>query len=91
MHEWSTRWQELMRELEEERDALRVRLHLAKAEAREELAELEGKLEALKAQVRAVDTRGDGYLDDIGDAARQMAAELGEEVREGLEKLRRRL
>ena len=89
MNDWRERWQGLMKELEQERDELRVQMHLAKAEAKEELARMDAQLDAklaeLKARAATFDKDGDGnYLDDVGDAARNLAGE----IREGFQKFR---
>ena len=102
MTEWSARWQKLLTDLETERDELRVKLHLAKADARDEMAKLDErlddvkakakvelealdtKIDALKAKAKAFDKDGDGIMDDIGDAARDLAGE----IRQGFQRVR---
>ena len=76
---------EMLAKLEQERDELRVRLHLGKAEAREEWDKLDARIaEFRKRMDRAGDEAGD-VMEDIGDAAK----EFGKEVREGFERIRR--
>ncbi|MCC6930070.1 MAG: hypothetical protein IT359_13890 [Gemmatimonadaceae bacterium] len=77
----SERAQALMKELEQERDELRVKMHLAKADAKEELAKLDTqfdeKIAELKAKVAGLDKDGDGsVVDDLGDAARGLADDI---------------
>jgi hypothetical protein len=91
MSDWSTRAKELMAELEQERDELRLKMHLAKAEAKDELAKLDAQLDRkmseLKAKFASLDKGGDGNVtDDIGDAARDLA----KEIRAGFQKFRER-
>jgi hypothetical protein len=81
------RLKETLERLEQERDELRVRLHLGKAEAREEWAKLDARIGELRGRLdRAGDEAGD-VMDDVGEAAKL----LGEEIRTGFERLRRML
>jgi hypothetical protein len=89
MSELRARWDEIVKGLEQERDELRVKLHLAKSDAKDEMAKLDVKLDELRAKVAAFDKEGDGYLDDIRNAARDVAGDVANEVREGFEKLKR--
>ncbi len=91
MNEWRQKVQQLMTDLERERDELRVQMHLAKADAKDELAkmdvQLDQKMAELKAKVASYDKDGDGsVMDDMGDAAKKMAGEL----QEGFRKFRER-
>ncbi|MFP5355416.1 MAG: hypothetical protein ACLGIK_09740 [Gemmatimonadota bacterium] len=91
MNEWRQKVQQLMTELEQERDELRLKMHLAKADAKDELAKLDAQLDVklgeLKAKVASYDKDGDGsVMDDMEDAARKMAGEL----QDGFRKFRER-
>lgn len=91
MTDWSARAKELMAELEQERDELRVKMHLAKADAKDELAKLDAQLDEKMSQLRtklaSLDKDGDGrVVDDLGDAVR----ELAREIRAGFQKFRER-
>lgn len=91
MSELRQRAQALMQELEQERDELRVKMHLAKADAKDELAKLDAQLDAkmaeLKQKVASFDKDGDGsVVDDLGDAARGLA----DDIRSGFQKFRER-
>jgi hypothetical protein len=91
MNEWRQRLQQLVAEVEQERDELRLKMHLAKADAKDELAKLDAQLDAkmteLKAKVAAFDKDGDGsVMDDLGDAAKGLASDL----QDGLRKFRDR-
>lgn len=87
MSVWRERWQKVVADLEQERDELKVRLHLAKAEGRDEWARLDGKLAELKLRADAAGTEAKEAMDDIGDAARKLAAE----IREGFDRVRKTL
>lgn len=91
MSELRQRAQALMQELEQERDELRVKMHLAKADAKDELAKLDAQFDAkmaeLKQKVASFDKDGDGsVVDDLGDAARGLA----DDIRSGFQKFRER-
>ena len=74
-------------ELEQERDELRVRLHLAKAEARDEWDKLDARLDELRARLDRVGDEAGEVFDDVGEAAKL----LGDELKTGFERLRRML
>ena len=77
----------LVESLRQQRDALKVQLHLGKAEAQEEWAELEKKLEHLRAKTRAVGNETHEVSQDVFAAAKLMA----EEIKRGYERIRKRL
>jgi len=77
--------QQLLERLATQRDELVVRAHLAKLEALEEWAELEGKLEALRAKVSQAVEVANEAAEDVAAAARL----LGEEIARGYERLKR--
>ena len=80
-----------MSEWKQERDELRVKMHLAKADAKDELAKLDVQLDAkmaeLKQKVASYDKDGDGsVMDDLGDAAKGLA----DDIRSSFQKFRER-
>jgi hypothetical protein len=81
------RVQQLLSDLERQRDELRVKMHLAKADGREELAKLDEKLDQLRARAGRVTTEAQSAAGDIGDAAKVLASE----IREGFERIRNAL
>jgi len=91
MSEWSEKAKALMADLERERDELRVKMHLAKADAKDELEKLDAqvneKMAELKAKIASFDKDGDGsVMDDLGDAARDLAGD----IRDSFQKFRDR-
>jgi len=76
---------ELLAKLRTERDELRVRLHLAGAEAREEWEKLEPRLAELEARAAQVGEAAGAAAKDVGAAL----AMLGEELGEGYARIRR--
>ncbi len=78
---------EMLEKLEQERDELKVRMHLGKAEAREEWEKMEERIGELRGRLdKAGDEAGD-VMEDVGAAAKL----LGEEIREGFARLRKTL
>lgn len=77
----------LVDEVQQQRDELRVQLHLAKAEAKEEWEHLEVKWDALRGKAGVVGR-------EAGKAAREVAAALhlaAEELKRGYERIRQLL
>lgn len=79
------RWQQRLEDLERERDELRVKLHLAKADAKDEWVRLEEKMDRLRARIRSAGREADEAAADVGDAAKR----LWDEVKEGFERIRK--
>ena len=78
---------EMLEKLEQERDELRVRLHLGKAEAKEEWDKLDGRIAELRGRLdRAGDEAGE-VMEDVGAAAKL----LGDEIRLGFDRVRKML
>ncbi|MEZ4412593.1 MAG: hypothetical protein R2910_06390 [Gemmatimonadales bacterium] len=81
------RLREMLEKLEQERDELKVRAHLGKAEAKEEWEKMEGRIAELRSRLdKAGDEAGD-VMEDVGAAAKL----LGEEIREGFARIRKSL
>lgn len=81
------RLDEMLLKFEKERDELKVRVHLGKAEAREEWEKMEGRIADLRSRLdKAGDEAGD-VMDDVGAAANL----LGDEIRQGFARIRRSL
>ena len=87
MSERDDRLRTLLERLEEERDELKVKLNLAKLEAREEWEELEEKIEKLRGRLKGVGAEARDASGDVGAAF----AMLVDEVKEGLARIRRRM
>jgi chromosome segregation ATPase len=68
---------EVIEELRQQRDELRLQLHLAKAEARAEWDELEKKWNHLEVRLAAVSKEAKGSATDVGAALGVVANELG--------------
>lgn len=80
--DWKTRLSELKEKLEQERDELRVKAHLAKMDAKDEWGGMEGKWETFKEKFAEID------FDDVTDDVAEAAGRLAEELREGYDKLK---
>lgn len=73
--------------LKQQRDELIVQMNLAKAEARDEWNELEGKLEHLKAKADTVRHEAGEAADDVLEATKLVA----EEIKRGYDRIRKKL
>jgi transketolase len=80
------RWQRLLEELEQDADELRVRMHLAKAEAREEWDKLEERLSRFRENGATRRAAGEA-IEDVEAAAKA----LWTEVRDGFDRVRKSL
>ena len=89
MADWKATWQEVLSDLERQRDEIKVRLHLARAEARDEWAKLklDEKIATLRQRADAAGVEARDAMKDIGVAADRLA----DEIREGLERVRKTL
>ena len=91
MSTWRERLDEMMAELQQERDELRVKMSLGKAELRDELAELDGKLDDLRAKAAAWADKADDQLDDVVAEAKEKAADWLGDLKAQYQKLRDRM
>lgn len=73
--------------LKEQRDHLRVRLHLAKVEVRDEWEALETQWEHVRAKLAGVGHEAESTAHEVGAALRLAV----EELRRGYERIARRL
>lgn len=87
MTESRERLKEVLQRLERERDELKLKVGLAKLEAREEWGELEEKIERLRGRMKVV---GSEAREASGDVATALDA-LADEVREGIARIRKLL
>lgn len=63
-------------QLQQTRDELRVKLHLAKADARDEWERLETKWESVEQELRRLSKQSKQPLNEMADAARNLMGEL---------------
>ena len=82
--DWRERLSSLKEKLEQERDELKLKAHLAKMDAKE-WGGMEGKWEAFKAKIGEID------FDDVTEDVAEAAGKLGEELREGYDKLKKKI
>ena len=78
---------EMLRKLETERDELRVKLNLAKMDAKDEWDDVEKKMEALKGRMKVVSEEAKEASGDVGAAIDVLA----DEVKESFSRLRKML
>ena len=87
MSEPRSQIQEILDRLARERDELKLKIHLGKAEARDEWEKLEKKLAELKAKAAP-------YTEVASDTAKNVGSALelaAEEIRKGYRRIRERL
>lgn len=87
MTEQPGRFETMMHKLETERDELRVKLNLAKLEARDEWDELERKMDSLKGRMKVLKEEAKEAGGEVGDAFDILA----DEIKEGFSRLKRLL
>lgn len=87
MTDWRDRLDELLDDLERQRDELRLKLGLGRMEAKEEWEGLESRLGDLRTRIRAAADEADDAAGEVSEAAER----LGAEIRKGFERIRRRL
>lgn len=76
---------EQLAKLRTERDELKVQMHLAKAEAREEWDKMERRFDEFQTKARAAQDEAGDAAKDVGAAAKQ----LGEEIAEAYQRIRK--
>jgi hypothetical protein len=87
MTEWRAKWQQTLTDLERERDELKLKIHLAKAEGRDELDKLDQKLADLRLRAQAASSEAKGAMGDVGTAAKNLV----DEIRAGFDRVRKTL
>jgi hypothetical protein len=85
--EWKEQISEEITDLRRIRDELAVKVHLAKADARESWQQLEHSFIRLEAKARQISQLAEEPLADIREAARLLI----DEIREGYRRIRRAL
>ena len=91
MATWREKVDELVRALQQDRDELRVKAALGKAELKEELAELDAKFDEVKAKAAVWADKADDQVDELVDEAKERTSGWMKEIKEGYQKLRDRL
>ncbi len=67
----------LIASLRQQRDELRVQMHLAKADARDEWEKLEKRWEQIEAKLEKAGSEARSSAGDVGAAIEQVASEIG--------------
>lgn len=91
MATWKQKLDELVLDLQRERDELRVKAALGKAELRDELNELDAKLDEVKEKAKVWAEQADDQLDDLLDDAKVKTSGWMKEIRDGYARIRDRL
>lgn len=85
---WNDKLQELITSLEQERDELRLKLHLASRDAKDEFEALEGRLDALRSRLVAGSADARDTAAEVGDVVSDTARKVADDLRDGYRKLR---
>lgn len=88
MTSWKSRWNEMLTELQQERDELRVKLSLGKAELKDELDELDEKMDTVRARAAVWIDKADDELDEAVAEAREKASEWLGEIKAGYARMK---
>lgn len=80
--DWRARIEKIIDDLQPEIDELKVKLHLAKADAKDEFARWEQKVADYK-------VRADRTSDEAGDILEEKAKAIAAEIRDAVERLRK--
>ena len=80
-------WQKVLAELERDRDELKLKIHLAKADGRDELAKLDDRIAELRVRADAAGSEAKDAMGDIREAAKKLTAE----IRQGIDRVRKTL
>lgn len=71
-------FEKMVADMKQKRDELRLQMHLASKEAKDEWEELEEKMEKFSAKAK---------LDDTGEGVGKALSQLGHELKQGYERL----
>jgi hypothetical protein len=88
---WNEKLQDLLTGLEQERDELRLKLHLASKDARDEFEALESRLDALRARLGDAGTEAKGAATDVGGVVSETARKVVDDLRDGYRKIREQM
>ena len=82
-----TDFDDLLEELRQKRDELRVQLHLASREAKDEWEELEEKMDEFSGKAKQL--AGEAGLRETGQGLGKALGQLGNEIKLGYERIRK--
>ncbi len=88
---WNQKLEDVITTIERERDELRVKLHLASKDAKDEFAALESRLDALRARVMSTGSEAKDTAGELGGVVGNTARKVASDVRDGYRKLRETL
>jgi transcription elongation GreA/GreB family factor len=88
---WNARLQDLITSLEQERDELRLKVHLASRDARDEFAALEARLDSLRDRLSDASEDARETASEVGDVVGDTARKLADDLRDGYRRIRDQL
>lgn len=87
MGTWNEKWQELVTDLERERDELKLKIKLGTKDAHDQVGKLDDKIQQLKIKADAAASEAKDAMEDVGDVAKKLA----EEIKAGFDRVRKTL
>lgn len=91
MSSWNDKLDELLVSLERERDELRLQVHLASRDAKDEFEVLESRLGSLRERVTSAGADAKGTASEVGDVMSDTARKMADDLRAGYRKIREKL
>ena len=91
MDDWRKRIDEMLAELQQERDELRLKMHLGKADLRDEMDELDTRFDELKKKTAEWTEKADHQLADVVEDAGGKTRHWFAELKHGFQKARERM
>ncbi len=88
---WQNKLEELITSLERERDELRVKVHLASLDAKDEFAALETRLDALRARMTSATDDAKESAGGVGEVVSETARKMADDLKDGYRKIREKL
>lgn len=82
---------ELIQELKQQRDELRLKMHLGKAEARDEWEKLEKRWAAFERRFDDEKEAVEDFFEDTSDKIEDSLERVAEEIKKGYQRLREKL
>ena len=91
MDDWRTRIDEMLAELQQERDELRLKMHLGQHELRDEMDRLDSRLDELRKSTSEWAGKAEHQLADVADEVGEKTRHWLAELKHGFQKARDRI
>jgi hypothetical protein len=87
MGTWNEKWQELVTDLERERDELKLKIKLGTKDAHDQVGRMDDKIQQLKLKADAATSEAKDAMEDVGEVAKKLA----DEIKAGFDRVRKTL